>query len=315
MKRPLVILHPLLVFVASLLTLGLAYFLYLNWYLKVKDSFDEFWATLPAHEHLNIQLQPFWPIFISALLLAVIMAGFITIFIYYQKTHELYRKQENFINNFTHELKTPVASLRLYLETFLKHQLKDEEIKKFSEFMLKDTQRLDTNINQILQIARLENKKEKYEFVLTDLAQFLEHFLRENSYLFREAEVQLLTSSQKEFWVDLNPDLFEMVLMNVMTNALIHNQHQRPSIRLELKKEKRKVFLSISDNGIGVAKEEIHKIFKKFYQANSSKLARKRGSGLGLYLTQQIVHLHKGSIKAESMGLEQGSTFIIELPA
>ena len=314
MKRPIVILHPLLVFVSSILTLALAYFLYINWYLKIKDSLEKYWQTFPPNGPLKLEIGPFWPIFTSAILLLIIIAGLITIFIYYQKTNDLYRRQETFINNFTHELKTPVASIRLYLETFLKHDLKTEDIKKFSSYMLKDTQRLSTHIGQILQIARLENKKEKYQLNETDLNQFIKSFIKENSYLFLEAKIHETMNPVDKFTVKINKDLFEMVLMNILTNALIHNHQQKPEISINIEQINQQVVLSISDNGIGLSKIDIKKIFKKFYQANSSKLARKRGSGLGLYLTQQIVKLHKGSIMALSQGTELGTTITIKLP-
>ena len=100
-----------------------------------------------------------WVVILSlSLLVAVILAGILIIFIYNLKTLQLYRLQHTFINNFTHELKTPVTSLKLYLETFAKHELPREEQLRYIRFMLQDTERLSGNINSILNLARIESR-------------------------------------------------------------------------------------------------------------------------------------------------------------
>jgi len=106
-----------------------------------------------------LEPQTWIMILVLSVLVTVILVCLVIIFVYYQKVIQLYRMQQNFINGFTHELKTPLASLRLFLDTFLKHELPREEQMKYLTFMKRDTDRLVDNVNLILNLAKIEEKK------------------------------------------------------------------------------------------------------------------------------------------------------------
>jgi signal transduction histidine kinase len=220
---------------------------------------------------------------------------------------QLYRLQQNFINGFTHELKTPIASLQLFLETFSRHELERQDQLKYLEFMKRDTKRLSDNVNRILQLGRLEDRDVKAEFKDEDVVSIIGHFIKNTKHLFDEGKI-VFDSDLESYFMPIDFALFEMLLMNLVTNGFIYNKSKEKivTIKLELEKNK-KLVLTISDNGIGLDQSEIKKIFKKFYQIGKTT----KGSGLGLYIVQSIAKLHRGDITASSDGRNLGTKFKI----
>lgn len=309
MKSP----HPIFIFIFSLVALCLSLFLYIHWYLKITENIDAFVTKFKIEREMVFDPQSFLIIFITSFLVGCIIVGLAIIFSYYHKSMQLYRLQENFINNFTHELKTPLASIKLYLETFLKYQLDPAEQKKFIHYMLKDTERLSEHVNQILQLANIENKNVNYQIEEIDIEKAIETFLQQNYHLFENGDIIVKNLSPVPIIFPLNISLFEILLMNLLTNAFKYN-FQRPSINIELSKKGNTVILSFEDNGIGLDTKHYKKIFKKFYQVGQADNCTAQGSGLGLYLSQQVVKFHKGKIRVESPGNNQGCKFILSFP-
>nr|WP_285903258.1 HAMP domain-containing sensor histidine kinase [Alkalimarinus sediminis] len=227
---------------------------------------------------------------------------------------QLYRLQNNFINNFTHELKTPVTSLKLYLETFQKHDLSKEDQQKFVSYMLQDVHRLTENITNILDLGRIESKPFKGKFVEQDVVAFVSSFYQQNAHLFQGGLVTVVPPQSGHYEIALNPSLFEMLLINLATNAFKYNESKEPLLTVQFKKTTQAITIEFTDNGIGIERSQSQKIFKKFYQVGDSNLMSAKGSGLGLYLVQNIVAAHNGKIKVLSGGKGQGSTFLVTLP-
>ena len=161
-----------------------SYFLYLRWYIKIIGNIDDLALKFGVDQKLAADPYSLFMIISTAILLVGIIGGLIIIFTYYQKTIQLYRLQENFINNFTHELKTPLASIRLYLETFQRYDVTKEEQEKFIDYMLKDSRRLDNYVNQILQVGNLEAKETNYKKDVLGFKQFIKDFLEHNNHIF-----------------------------------------------------------------------------------------------------------------------------------
>jgi signal transduction histidine kinase len=252
---------------------------------------------------------------VLSILVGIILMGIFTIFVYHHKTLQLYKIQRNFINNFTHELKTPVTSLKLYLETFEKHELSREDQLKYTGYMIQDVNHLSDNINRILNLARIESKSYGGELIISDLVQIIERFYKNNTHLFRGCEVKIHNSLDRSFLCRINQPLFEMLLMNIMTNAIKYNRSKKPIVDISFAINNGKLNVRYEDNGIGIEKREIKKIFKKFYRAGSSDNTSPSGSGLGLYLVQNIARIHKGKVIAESKGPGKGSAFTLILPS
>jgi len=306
--------HPIFIFVFSIIALAASLALYIYWYVEVSTGL----AALVRKFNLDTS-QIFTPatwvvIMVLSILVAIILAGIFIIFIYNQKLIQLYRMQHNFINNFTHELKTPVTSLNLYLETFLRHELSRQDQCKYINYMLQDVNRLADNTTRILNLARIESKNYEGEFVQTDLVAEVRHFYNHNNHLFQECDIAIHNPSERSFPYRVNTSLFEMLLMNLTTNAIKYNDSETPRLTITFVPQARAVHIQFADNGIGIEKGHLKKIFRKFYQIGRADNMTARGSGIGLYLVHHIVRLHKGKITATSEGPGKGSTFMMSLP-
>lgn len=314
MKKTKWYLNPILVMVFSVIALGTSLFLYIYWYLEVSTGLATLASRFDFDPRQVLDLRIWVVILVLSLLVGIILMGISIIFTYNVKTFHLYRLQNNFINNFTHELKTPVTSLKLYLETFCRHEIPREKQLKYLNYMIADVNRLTDNIDRILNLARIESKRFSGEFVRTDLVALTRQFCESNRHLFPNCEIEIHDPAIHPFFYDVNPPLFEMLLMNLLTNAVKYNESPAPKVDISFEIRKRHVYIRFEDNGIGIEKSHIKKIFKKFYQVGSADNMSAKGSGIGLYLVDSIVRFHNGKISAQSGGHLQGTTVTVMFP-
>ncbi len=314
MKRSIWFLHPVSVFVFSIIALGLSLFLYIYWYVSVSTGLKAVIEKTNLDPQQFIAWQTWVVIMVLSILVGIILTGIFTIFVYQRKTLALYRSQYNFINSFTHELKTPTTSLRLYLETFVKHELPRDKQLKYLGYMLADVGRLSDNINGILNLARIEAKIYSGEFIVVDLAEEVEEFCRNNQQLFRGSEIVINQRQRSCSYCSINHALFQMLLMNLLSNATRHNENDCPRITITFSQTEKNVQACFSDNGIGFERSQGKKIFEKFFQIERAESRIVGGTGLGLYMVQQIARFHKGRITAHSEGLGKGAQFTLSLP-
>lgn len=306
--------HPILIFIFSIVALAMSLALYIYWYMEVSTVLMEVVRKSNLDPGQFLESETWVVILILSILVGIILIGIFIIFVYNQKTLQLYRLQRNFINNFTHELKTPVTSLNLYLETFLKHELPRHDQLKYLEYMVQDIGRLSDNIDRILNLAKIESKSYGGEFAVLDLVSTVERFYKNNRQLFKNCELNIYNPSGDSFAYRINLSLFEMLLMNLLNNAIMYNESENPEINISFELQNRKLHIRFEDNGIGIEKGEIKKIFRKFYQSGRADNMSAKGSGLGLHLVQSIARIHKGKVIAESKGQGKGSVFTLILP-
>ena len=306
--------HPIFIFVFSILALATSLGLYIYWYVEVSKGLKSVVHTFDLDKSQIFTPQTWVVILTLSILVGIILVGVFIIFIYNQKLIQLYRMQRNFINNFTHELKTPVTSLNLYLETFLRYELSRDEQVKYVGYMLHDVNRLASNTNRILNLARIESKSFEGEQVNSDLVETVKRFYHNNPHMFQNCQINIHNPAGRSFLYPINVSLFEMLLMNLTTNASKYNDSDVPRIDITFAPQKRQLFIQFTDNGRGIEKGETKKIFRKFYQVGRADDMTASGSGIGLYLAQHIVRIHKGKITAHSEGLGKGSTFSVILP-
>lgn len=314
MKQTKWFIHPITVFVLSTAALAISLFLYIYWYVQVSAGLKYVIDYYRLDARQFFEAQTWLVILILSLLVGVILTGILIIFIYNLKTLQLYRLQRTFINNFTHELKTPVTSLKLYLETFQKHELPREEQLKYIGFMLQDAERLSGNINSILNLARIESRVYKGNFTQVDLLETIQRFIAGNTHLFGNCKIRIENPSNATTLYPVIVPLFEMLLMNILTNAMKYNASGKPGIDISLEPGEHDFLLRFRDNGAGILKADRKRIFRKFYRGQRNDLATIGGSGIGLYLVQQIARLHRGRVIAESEGPGKGSVFTLILP-
>ncbi len=260
-----------------------------------------------------LDTQTWVMILILSLLVTLIIAGVVIIFIYYQKMIQLYRMQQNFINGFTHELKTPIASLRLFLDTFEKHDLSREQQKKYLSYMIRDTERLSDNVIQILNLARIEDKKYEASWQETSLFEFLNQWKHKISYLSADADITIHPPEDercKNAIIRFDANLLPLVFMNLVNNAVIYNNSARPQVDISFSCNKNYLHVDFKDNGVGIEPSQQKKVFKKFYQVKKSG----KGSGIGLYLVQTVMKFHRGNVRVSENKNKKGSVFTLNFP-
>jgi len=306
--------YPIIILVFSVAALATSLFLYIYWYLEVSEVLRNVVKRFNLDRQQVLEPQSWIVILVLSILVGFIIICIVIIFVYNQKNLQLYRMQHNFINNFTHELKTPVTSLKLYLETFLKHKLSREEQEKYIGYMLQDAARLSDNISRILNLAQIEGKRYKEESVIIDLVEVTKQFLINNRHLFQGSEIKAHSPPNKRVLYSIKLSLFEILLMNLLTNALKYNESDKPVVDITFSHEGRSLFIRFADNGIGIDSADLKKIFKKFYQVGLSENMSAKGTGIGLYMVDNIARMHNGRIRAESRGHGLGSVFTLTLP-
>jgi len=241
------------------------------------------------------------------LLMLPIIFGATFIFIYLNKMNALDNLRTNFISSISHELLTPLASIKLYLETMLFRDLNKEKTREFHALMLEDAERLSLLISKILITSRIEKKKQLFSFKPMDLEEVLNVFFRTNSNFF--TNVKLFLDFEKKCICSIDLDSFNMVLKNTFENAIKYSSNP-VEIQASLKKTNNTILLTISDNGKGIETKNLKKIFNMFHQEDE----RHKGTGLGLYIVKNIIKAHKGRVWAESKGAFKGTTLNFELP-
>lgn len=253
-----------------------------------------------------------WVVMIEGLvMLAVILAGVYLIFHYWNRQSRLYEKQRTVISQVTHELKSPLASIQLHLETIRLRRPPREKLDAFVTTMLADTERLHYLINNLLMAARLEQRRKPTERRMADLSELVREYVeREREKLPQGGHLTLEVESGIRLMVD--PEEMEIVLRNLFENALLYSPGS-PEIHIRLSRGSGTVRLAIQDRGRGLERSELQKVFERFYRVQQEG-ENVRGTGLGLYIVETIVRSYGGTVAVESDGLGQGSTFTISLP-
>jgi len=224
-------------------------------------------------------------------------------------------QQDSFLNAVTHELKTPITSIRLYLETLERRQLDEGQRRNFYRVMLDDTDRLLGTVEQVLKAGEVRGNTEKnwqdvnFSVLVreaVDLAR-LRHALPPQSLRFS-------SESATDIILLGNPVELRTVLANLLENAVKYSGQQREIVVEVLTPDMDTVLLRVKDNGVGIPRAELKRIFKRFYRVHSRATEQVKGTGLGLFIVRSIVRRHGGEVLAERPGEGLGSTFTVRLP-
>ena len=252
---------------------------------------------------------------------ALIIAGMVVNVVFLVREIRRNEQHDSFINAVTHELKTPIASLRLYLETLKKRNLEEVQRQEFYDIMLADTSRLLHTVEQVLRAGRTGQKGRSLTRMEIDLADVAEESLalaRQQHHLSSELQLNLKLARNgaegaESTKVMGDPDELRAALSNLIDNAVKYSG-ERVRVIVEVEPRGDSVLLRVQDSGIGLAPEEIKHVFKRFYRVPGMFMARVKGTGLGLYIVQSVVEKHGGKVDVASAGPNQGSTFTIRLP-
>jgi two-component system, OmpR family, sensor histidine kinase SenX3 len=257
-------------------------------------------------------------LFFGIIFFALIIAGMVVNTIFLVRELRRSEQHDSFINAVTHELKTPLASIRLHLETLQRRELPEARKQEFYKLMLIDADRLMDTVEQVLRAGRAGDKKagrEKVEVDFSELVRECMDAIRTRHHLRPEAlRYEEVLSNGNGVRVLGSADDLRTAVSNVLDNAVKYSgDHIDVSVQLEIPDRKR-VLLRVKDRGVGIAPKDLKRIFKRFHRVGNRALAHIKGTGLGLFIVKSIAKKHGGTAFAESAGEGQGTTVIIELP-
>jgi len=240
---------------------------------------------------------------------------------------ELDRLKDNFLNNTTHELKTPLIPIKSQVQLLLAEDYGslNEEQKKSIEMIASNEGHLESLVDEVVDITKIRSGKLKLVLEEADLAEIITKVVQDMKQLAREKRIQLTLAPMPELGkLSLDKKRIIQVLSNLLNNALKFiplrsssyggQAPQKGKVTVEVKREKDKVVVSVVDNGIGMSKETLKKLFTPFFQAQSDEARKYEGTGLGLAISKGFVEAHGGTIQAESAGEGKGSTISFSLP-
>ncbi|MFH1728463.1 MAG: HAMP domain-containing sensor histidine kinase [Pseudomonadota bacterium] len=295
---------PIIFLVITLLASSAILTLWIVWYISVNNLFGnlfEKYGIEPSYYTSVLWLLQ------GIFLVVFVIAGAITIFVYWTRSKSLDNMRMAFISGVSHELLTPLSSLKLYIETMLLRNINKERQQEFLNLMLEDTDILADHISKILLASKLERKKAVYTFKTVNMTDYITDYLSSNKNNFKKSKITFRSNS-KNIFSKIDTAFFNIVLRNIIDNAIKYGPN-KTTIKIELNKKNNKNILSISDNGPGIEEKRLKKIFSLFYRINHNK----KGTGLGLYIVKTLVKAHKGNIWAINNIDNKGITINISL--
>ena len=274
---------------------------------------------------LNVALMVCWIILLaqrgswSALTIGTIMFALIFVgMMFYMfltvKEVRLNQRQSNFVDSVTHELKTPIAALKLYLETLQLRELSDEQRADFYQTMEHELQRLDHLISQLLEVGRLDAIGHQSDPEDIQLERLLRRCAISACAHHKQEPEQVVTFDVEPIIVHSRPVVLEMIFGNLLDNAVKY-AGDPPQVEVHVRmKGADRVIVRITDNGEGVPSDLRKKVFQMFYRGGDELERRQKGTGLGLYISRTLAHILKGSISIHDRLDGSGSVFEVELP-
>jgi len=249
--------------------------------------------------------------FISEGLFFVVLVVIAVILLYSTLQKEwLYTHQtHNFMLSVTHELKSPIASIKLYIETLLKRDPDKEKREEFLERALSDTDRLQDLVENILNASRLESESKNLAKQEVNISEIIENLVKNGKYL-QSKRIVLDSSLNEDAWIMGNENQLILVFNNLIDNGLKYSKDQ---IEISLLSDDDSWYVNFTDHGIGISAEFKSLIFERFFRVDDELTRKSTGVGLGLYIVKKITELHNGEISVESFQ-GKGSTFTLKFP-
>jgi signal transduction histidine kinase len=256
-------------------------------------------------------------VFLGVIFFGAIIAGIVLNTIFLVREVRRNEQHDSFINAVTHELKTPIASIRLYLQTLQRHDVDEAQRMEFYRFMLEDADRLLGTVEQVLRAGRAGAKRVSSERTPVDFKQLVyecvevsraRHHLQPNALRYETS------ANSTPVTVTGDPEELRTAVANVIENAIKYSGDQiEVSVRIDTPGDQM-VSLSVRDRGVGIPRSELKRIFRRFYRVPNRALGNVKGSGLGLFIVRSIAKKHGGRVFAQSDGEGLGTTVTMELP-
>lgn len=228
------------------------------------------------------------------------------------KATENFRKE--FIGNLAHELKTPIFNIQGYVDTLIESELEDKELtRKFLQKASSNCDRISDLIQDLDQITRFESEGIHFEFKKFDIVDMARHMMESLEQQAKEKSIELRFKSpnEKGIWVMADPKRIQQVFTNLLVNSINYGK-EGGETRIRFYDMDDNILIEVADNGMGIAKEHIPRIFERFYRVDKSRSRNEGGSGLGLAICKHIIEGHKQTISVRSSEMV-GSTFAFTL--
>jgi signal transduction histidine kinase len=303
--------HPVTVFLFIQILWILLMGIWIRWYIQKHEQLRAMAEKLRTQ--VEVDGLGWLPLLEGALLLTLILAGATVIFLYWNKQHRLNRMQSTFVSNVTHELKSPVASIQLALETMALRDMSEDKRREYIAMMLDDTERLATRIDRILSAARIEKKRGRYRLETVSMHRFLEEALEKDRHFYEKEGRTIEFEKGRDARVAIDRSAMRVVLGNLLENAAGYSP-KGSKIRIRTHRDIRSCRFDVIDSGDGISGKDLKNIFKMFWRGSEGQASRVRGTGLGLYIVRNIVKDHHGRVWASSPGIGRGSVFSVRLP-
>jgi two-component system, OmpR family, sensor histidine kinase SenX3 len=253
-------------------------------------------------------------VFFGVLLLGLVISGVVlnTTFL----VREIRRNEQHdaFINAVTHELKTPIASIRLYLETLQARSVDENRRQEFYKIMLADSDRLLSTVEQVLRTGRMRVSRRIVHFSPIDLHALIEDCMARARIVHKLPADALRYERGPAISIQGDPDEVQAAVSNLLDNAVKYSGSNIKVVVEAAPVDGKYVALRVRDEGAGIPKAELKRIFQRFYRIPGPLATRFKGTGLGLYIVRSVAKRHGGRVWAESEGPGRGSTFVLQLP-
>lgn len=254
---------------------------------------------------------------LGVFLFAILIAGVVLNTIFLVREIRRNERQDSFLNAVTHELKTPITSIRLYLDTLQRRPVDESQRQHFYTTMRSDTDRLLATVEQVLKAGELGQRRRVQQRSRVELQPLVAECITmvlARHHLPPEAIQLAEVPGAVRLFVLANSEDLRTAVLNLLDNAVKYSP-QGVHVRCRLIIENYTwAVLSITDTGLGLQQSDLRRVFKRFYRADSNDLVKIKGTGLGLFLVRTIVRQHGGNVSAVSEGLGKGTTMLLKLP-
>ena len=312
LKKLRLLVHPIFVFVVAQVSWALLMYVWIRWYVSRNQQFEDLLKRMGVSHDLETGQ---WIVLLEGcVLMGILLVALYLVFVSFRRQVRLNKLQDSILSNVTHELKTPLASIRLYSETMLMHDLTAAERNRFLTNSLKELERLQSLVDRILLSAKLYGAARRSNMENVDLLGIaLLSWKKLHERMAGERVLKLTgfpDSDEAEEPLTIKGVRYELVILfdNLLDNAvkytnpggLIHFRLERAADRIEF---------IVEDDGIGINGDQLKHIFRRFYRAQDASRRYAKGSGLGLSVAIAIAKAHGGNISAKSRGIGKGASF------
>jgi signal transduction histidine kinase len=253
-------------------------------------------------------------IFEGSFFMIIVLSRAYLIYRTLQKSEDLKIRQVNFTQAVTHEFRTPLTSLRLYLETLESGKLDSEQAVQLYSKMLDDCDRLDSMVDNVLEAGHFGREKYELKLTETDLSADINDYLNEMKPYLNRQNGRLKLEIQENIRVRSDYHALGRAVRALVDNALKYSPPERREITVSLISSGNFAIITVSDKGVGIPEEEQRKVFERFYRVTDINRKSVKGTGLGLYLVCHIAEAHMGQVGIVSEGTDRGTSVNIKLP-